>query len=100
MRTFVIDATNKALKPARNLKWEFGTDINIAGSNLSVTYFKENMTSGFRSNTVYRPYTFKQYDTSGIDPNSITAAPDVATLPYTMVQELFGRNEYTNGSQT
>ena len=100
VRTFVIDATNKALKPARNLKWEFGTDINIAGNNLSVTYFKENMTSGFRSNTVYRTYTFKQYDTSGIDPNGITAAPDVATLPYTMVQELFGRNEYTNGSQT
>lgn len=100
VRTFVIDTTNKALKPARNLKWEFGTDINIAGNNLSVTYFKENMTSGFRSNTVYRPYTFKQYDTSGIDPNSITAAPDVATLPFTMVQELFGRNEYTNGSQT
>lgn len=100
LMTYVIDPSNPSLKPARNLKWEVGTDITIGGNRLSVTYFKERMKSGFRTNTIYRPYTYKVYDVSGIDANTITAAPDVATLPYRIVQQLFAQTEYGNGSRT
>lgn len=37
LMTYVIDATNQNLKPARNFKWEVSTDINIGGNRLSVT---------------------------------------------------------------
>lgn len=56
--TYVIDPTNKNLTPARNLKWEVSTDVNIGGNRLSVTLFRENMTSGFRSQSYYAPYTY------------------------------------------
>ena len=65
--TYVIDPANYDLRAARNFKWEVGTDINIVGNRLSITYFRENMISGFRSTAIYRPYDYKHYDTSTID---------------------------------
>lgn len=98
--TYIVDPTNEALAPARNLKWEVSADINVRGNRLSLTYFHENMTSGFRSNTVYAPYQFKRYDTSAVDAATLTAPPSLETLPYEWVTELCGHEEYTNGSQT
>lgn len=100
VRTYVLDVVNKNISPARNLKWEVGTDVTFAGNHLSVTLFREDMQSGFRTNTVYQPFRFKQFDTSGINANSLVAPPDVQTLPYAMVQELFGSTTYSNGSRT
>lgn len=100
VRTFVLDVANKNIQPAHNFKWEMGTDINVAGNHLSLTFFHEDMKSGFRANTIYHPYSFKQFNTSGIDANSLISPPDVNKLPYTIEQELFGNTEYTNGSRT
>jgi outer membrane receptor protein involved in Fe transport len=100
LRTYIRDTSNPNLKPARNKKWEISTDINIGGHRLSVTYFRENMTSGFRSMASYAPYTYKKYDTSGIDAATLTSQPDIATLPYQEKQELLGLGMYSNGSQT
>lgn len=100
LMTYVINPANNNLHPARNLKWEVSTDINICGNRLSVTYFRENMTSGFRSQSSYSPYTYKWYDASGIDANSLTAAPSLSDMPYETRKELMGYSYYTNGSQT
>ena len=98
--TYVINPVNKNLKPARNLKWEVSTDINIGGNRLSVTYFRENMTSGFRTQSYYSTYTYKWYDRSAIDGNTLTAPPVLEDIPYETRNELRSYDNYTNGSQT
>jgi len=59
LQTYVIDPTNTQLKAARNLKWEVRTDVNWGGNRLTVTYFREDMKSGFRSMNSYSPYLYK-----------------------------------------
>ena len=49
VHTYVQDPTNYALKPARNNKWEVRLDMDWNDNRLSVDYFREKMTSGFRS---------------------------------------------------
>jgi outer membrane receptor protein involved in Fe transport len=100
LMTYIRDTHNPELKPARNKKWELSADVNIGGHRLSVTYFRENMTSGFRSQSSYSPYSYKRYDVSGIDASTLTGQPDVELLPYQERQELLGYGIYTNGSQT
>lgn len=100
LQTYVIDPTNRHLQAARNLKWEVSLNATWHGNRLSVDYFRENMTSGFRSMAIYDKYDYKKYDTSGIDPFTLTDKPDVATLPYTEVSELYGYSRIGNGSQT
>ena len=100
LMTYVIDPRNFELRPARNRKWEVSTDVSLGGNRLSVTLFRENMKSGFRTQTRYDSYTYKEYDVSAIDGTTLTNQPDLATLPYTVLQELRGYGIYTNGSQT
>ena len=77
LQTYVIDPTNPDLKAARNLKWEVKGDIDWAGNRLTMTYFVEDMKSGFRSMSVYAPYQYKEYDPSGIDPDALSDRPDI-----------------------
>lgn len=100
LMTYVIDPTNYDLKPARNFKWELSTDINVGGNRLSVTYFREDMKSGFRGQTSYAPYTYKRYDSSGIDDSSLDGQPSLEGMPYTIQKELYGYSYYSNGSRT
>ena len=98
--TYFIDPTNYNLRAARNFKWEVSTDINIAGNRLSVTYFRENMTSGFRSTAIYAPFDYKLYDTSVIDGSYLTGPPSMEGVPYEATRELVAHSRYSNGSQT
>lgn len=82
-RTYIIPGTNAELEAARNLKWEVSGDLNIGGNRLTVTYFRENMTSGFRSQTIYEPYEYKKYE-----------------MPDELFTELCAYTHYENGSQT
>lgn len=100
LMTYVVNPHNTALEPARNLKKELSIDINIGGNRLSVTAFREKMTSGFRMQSYYRTFQFKQYDASGIDAASLTAQPRLEDLPSTVINELAGYGNYTNGSMT
>lgn len=100
LMTYIRDPRNTALEPARNLKWEVSADLNVGGNRLSVTLFREKMSSGFRSQSYYSTYHFKEYDTSGIDANTLTAPPSLSDLPYTERDELSGYSNYTNGSLT
>ena len=100
LMTYIRNPRNDRLKPARNRKWEVSLDVSAGGNRLSVTLFRENMTSGFRSQSRYESYTYKQYDATAINGALLTAQPDLATLPFETMQELLGYGIYTNGSQT
>ncbi len=100
LQTYVVDPTNPSLRAARNLKWEVALDATWWGNRIDITFFRENMTSGFRSMAIYAPYTYKKYDASGIDASALTDRPDIASLPYTTVSELRAHYVTTNGSQT
>lgn len=100
LMTYIRDPRNTALEPARNLKWEVSADVNVGGNRLAVTVFCEKMTSGFRAQSYYESYHFKEYDTSGIDAATLTAQPSLSDLPYTERDELSGYSNYTNGSMT
>jgi len=100
LMTYIVNPRNTALEPARNLKKEISLDVNVGGNRLSVTAFRERMTSGFRMQSYYQTYQYKQYDASGINAASLTAQPRLEDLPYTVVDELAGYGNYTNGSMT
>lgn len=100
LMTYVRDPRNVELQAARNFKWEVTTDINVGGNRFSVTYFRERMTSGFRSQTHYDSYQYKEYDASGIIGSELTAPPSLDGMPYTIMNELAGYSQYTNGSET
>ena len=65
---------------------------------LSVTYFKENLNSGFRTVNYYQPYYFKKYDVKSIDHASVTERPQLHDFTYEdkTILEGYGRTE--NGS--
>ena len=99
LRTYINDATNYNIQPARNYKWEVRLGMEYRGNSLSVTYFSEKMTDGFRYSSIYAPYEYKKYDASAIDANSLTGPPDLGTLPYTEEKVLRGYTYAANGSR-
>ena len=100
LQTYVIDPTNPNLTAARNFKWEVKGDIEWNGNRATLTYFVEDMKSGFRSMSVYKPYKYKDFDVSTIDPNKITARPDVDKLTYTKKLTMRDYEHTSNGSRT
>jgi len=88
------DPTNYALTPARNRKWEIRLDVDWNDNSLSMGYFTEAMTDGFRYSSTYGVYNYKDYDES-----KMTAGADWHTLPYTEKQVLDGYQQSSNGSK-
>lgn len=99
IRTYIDDATNYDLRAARNRKWELRIGANWHGNNLSVTYFDEHLSSGYRYSAVYAPYALRRYDASGLVSSQLTAPPSLQELPYTDVNILDGYRKVTNGSR-
>lgn len=94
VHTYVQDPTNYTLKPARNNKWEVRFDMDWNDNRLSVDYFHEKMTSGFRYSNIYGVYTYRKYDAS-----QMAAGLDYTTLPYEDRQVLDGYQKVSNGSK-
>lgn len=99
LRTYINDAANYGLRPARNHKWEVRLGAELAGNSLSVTYFRENLTDGFRYSSVYAPYSYNKYDASAITPSGLTAPPDISQLPFAEERVLRGYSRVENGSR-
>ena len=99
-RTYIIPGTNATLGPARNLKWEVTGDWDVGSNRLTVTYFRENMESGFRNQTNYAAYEYRKYDASGVDASTLTGPPSLSDMPYQLLTELCAYTHYENGSQT
>ena len=57
------------------------------------------MHSGFRYSAVYDSYAMRRYDASGIVPGSLSAPPNLESLPYADVRILDGYRRVTNGSR-
>ena len=98
--TYVEDVTNYSLKAARNLKWEVRADLSYRENRLSVTYFRENMTDGFRHSGAVHSYTYRRYDASAYDPYLENRAPRIEELPSTEMRYQSVRSTVTNGSRT
>lgn len=98
--TFVDDMTNYNLKAARNFKWEIRGDISYRGNRISVTYFRESMSDGFRYSGIVKRYDYKRYDASGFNPEEADRAPVIEELPYTLTTSQNVRTQITNGSST
>lgn len=100
LQTYLKDPTNYHLQAARNSKWEVSLDASWLGHRFTVTYFEEDMKSGFRHMNDYHSYSYKWYDTSGIDHNNLTTAPNPKTLPYEVRNVLRSTGKTSNGSRT
>ncbi len=99
IRTYINDPTNYDLRAARNQKWEVRAGADWKGNRVSVTFFRESMSSGFRYSSVYDSYALRRYDASAIESGSLTAPPALETLPYSDVRILDGYRRVTNGSR-
>jgi len=102
MRLYTLDPTNYALHAARNLKWELRLDAEWNGNTLSVTYFSENMDSGFRSTSDFRSFTYKKYDPAYVKrcEDAGLPFPPLDEVPYETVKSLSGYGYTSNGSRT
>lgn len=99
LRTYIDDVTNYQLRAARNHKWEVRIGARWGKNALSLTYFNERMTSGYRYSSVYRPYDYTKYDADAIKPLQLTEPPALETLPSQTVQQLSGYRMAANGSR-
>lgn len=91
IRTYIEKSCNYDLRPARNHKYELRAAINWGGNKLSVSYFNELMTSAFRYETYYKPFTYTRYDDS---PSTLP----LESLPSRQITVLEGISRPTNGS--
>ena len=98
--TYVENPVNYDLLPAKNIKWEVGGNVNYNDNKLSVTYFHEDMTSGFRNASTYNSFEYKKYDATNVDGNTLNHKPLLEELPFVAMYELRGFYSVTNGSRT
>lgn len=97
--TYVDDAVNYDLKPARNCKVEVRAGGSLGDNRLSITFFSERLSSGFRYSDVYSSYGYRLYDASAIDPSVLTGPPSPESLPWTDTRVLDGFRRAANGSR-
>lgn len=97
-KTTVFSPQNPDIVPSLNTKQEIRVDFSRGYHNFSVTVFREKMDNGFRSMNQYGLYNYKKYDISGINHETITAPPDVSTLPYEIRYENLLYSVEKNGS--
>lgn len=95
VRTYICDAANYDLRPARNSKWEVRLGMDFGAGSLTLTYFDERMTSGFRYSSVYSAFAYRRYDVSGHEPG---LRPVLDMLPYSDETVLRGYRRAENGS--
>lgn len=100
LKVFKIDPVNHALDAAINLKWEIRGDFSWKDNSLSVTYFREDMTSGFRYQGRLVTFVTKDYDEQSVDPSQLTGPPDLSNVPYVLDTLLTTYSVPDNGSRT
>ena len=93
--TVIKNRTNYDLKPARNRKKEFGFDAKYKGVMLDVTFFTEKSNNSFKSQSVYFPQAYKNYDNSSY---TGTSKPSVSDFTYTTDTMFLQYSYATNGA--
>jgi len=98
--TYILDVTNYDLVAAKNVKKEVRLDLSYEGHNFFITYFNEDMKSGFRKEDRFRTFYYNRYDASGLDLENMTEKPDINELPYEQRYDFKGYTTQQNGSRT
>ncbi len=75
MVVYRYDPTNYDLRAARNFKWEVRGRAEWNDFDLSLAWFREEMTSGFRTSTQVLAYSYLDYDETAIDASTLTGPP-------------------------
>lgn len=96
--TTITDRVNYDLKAAVNKKWEINTDLNFAGNRLTITFFNEKLSNGFRSQSKFQQIAYKKYDNTSIDANAITEKPALSDFTYTATTEYHSYSIHENGA--
>ena len=99
VRSYIQDPTNYNIRPASNIKKELRMDFSFGDNTISVDYFRENMSLGFRYMAVYGVYDYNDYDETAIDSRSLTGKPSLEGLPYTAKRKLDGYTRADNGTR-
>lgn len=99
IRTYKLNPVNPDLQPARNRKWEIRMGVDRGAHHFNLTCFQEDMKDGFRSTTTIRPFTYRKYATSAIDPSKLTGPPALDALPSVTDTILDGYGTTENGSR-
>lgn len=98
--TYVQSKENKNIEAAKSIKKEIRLDLSYRNHNFFITYFKEDMTNGFRSMVHTTTHTYKQYDATQVDLSQWNNGPDLTNVPY-VIKNDFGAYSITeNGSAT
>ncbi|MFR9165358.1 MAG: hypothetical protein ACLVKO_03660 [Dysgonomonas sp.] len=99
--TFKTKTVNYNLEPARNKKWEIRLNVEYDNNTLSVTYFKENMANGFRSQVMnFRSKSVRKYnsDINSLVIDPITNRPDWELSEYQLLDKLYMNSATGNGT--
>ena len=99
IRTYKDNPTNYDIQPARNKKWEVRLGAAYSGHRFSVTYFREQTKTGFRSSGIARPYQFKNYDETSIDDSQLSGQPELNNIDFRNDTILGMYSQVTNGSR-
>lgn len=99
--TYVQSKENKEIQAAKSIKKEIRLDLSYRNHEFFMTYFKEDMTNGFRSMDQTAVHTYKLYDATKVDITQWTPnGPDLTNVPYE-IKNTFGAFSNTeNGSET
>lgn len=98
--TYVQDRENRALQAAKSIKKEIRLDLSYKNHNIFLTYFKEDMSNGFRQMKHTVLHTYKQYDASQVDLSQWNNGPNLAATPYTDRKTNAEYSLTENGSET
>jgi hypothetical protein len=98
--TYVQNLENKVLEAAKSIKKEIRLDLSYTNHNIFLTYFKEDMTNGFRQMLHTTLHTYKQYDASQVDLSQWNNGPNLANTPYVERKTNANYSLTENGSAT
>lgn len=100
LRVFRIDPVNYGLDAARNFKQEIRTDFEWRQNRLSVTCFREDLRSGFRTAGELASLVYRDYDEQSVDGSALTGPPDLSSVPFSVDTLLLTYGVASNGSRT
>jgi outer membrane receptor for ferrienterochelin and colicin len=95
--THIVDPTNYQLREATNTKLELGFDIDIEANSLSVTAFRERLSSGFRLQYAHKSFTHKKYNNQSVNYATIRSKPELDDMTFNEDTNLYLYSQVGNG---
>ncbi|MCW3160029.1 TonB-dependent receptor [Chryseobacterium oryctis] len=99
--TYVQSRENKEIEAAKSIKKEIRLDLSYRNHEFFITYFKEDMSNGFRNMAHTAVHNYKQYDATQVDLTQWTPnGPNLTTVPYELKSIFASYEMVENGSET